>query len=121
MCAKKKVEIVNTESSRNALPPAIQRRTYSVLGPNTLWHVDANHKLIRWRLVIHGCVEGYSRIVTFLCCSNNNWSEAVVESFVNATQKFCTPFRVRTDLGGENVQVWRFMEEVRGADRSSYI
>ena len=26
---------------------AIQRRTYSVSGPNALWHIDGNHKLIR--------------------------------------------------------------------------
>ncbi|PIK45226.1 hypothetical protein BSL78_17924 [Apostichopus japonicus] len=27
----------------------IVRRTYSVAGPNELWHLDGNHKLIRWR------------------------------------------------------------------------
>ena len=25
----------------------VQRRTYKVYGPNALWHVDTNHKLIR--------------------------------------------------------------------------
>ena len=25
----------------------IQRRSYSVYGPNALWHIDGNHKLIR--------------------------------------------------------------------------
>ena len=23
-------------------------------GPNSLWHIDGNHKLIKWHLVIHG-------------------------------------------------------------------
>ena len=27
--------------------PTTQRRTYTVAGPNSLWHVDGNHKLIR--------------------------------------------------------------------------
>ena len=27
--------------------PPTQRRTYSVAGPNSFWHVDGNHKLIR--------------------------------------------------------------------------
>lgn len=27
---------------------AIQRRTYQVSGPNALWHIDGNHKLIRY-------------------------------------------------------------------------
>lgn len=25
----------------------IQRRTYTVAGPNSIWHIDGNHKLIR--------------------------------------------------------------------------
>ena len=32
----------------------IQRRVYSVPGPNYLWHADGHHKLIKYRLVIHG-------------------------------------------------------------------
>ena len=27
----------------------MQRRTYKVAGPNSLWHIDGNHKLIRLR------------------------------------------------------------------------
>ena len=29
----------------------VNRRTYSVPSPNALWHVDGNHKLIRYRYV----------------------------------------------------------------------
>ena len=32
---------------------AIVLRTYSVSGPNSLWHIDGHHSLIRWRLVVH--------------------------------------------------------------------
>ena len=28
----------------------VRRRTYSVEGPNSVWHVDGNHKLMRWKL-----------------------------------------------------------------------
>ena len=59
--------------------PPIHRRTYSVPGPNALWHVDGNHKLIRWRLVIHGGIDGFSRLITYLHCSNNNRSDTVTE------------------------------------------
>lgn len=31
------------------------------------------------------------------------------------------PSKVRTDKGGENVEVWRWMEATRGSDRASYI
>ena len=101
--------------------PPIRRRTYSVPGPNSLWHIDGNHKLIHWRLVIHGGIDGFSRLITFLTCSNNNRSETVLEQFISATDECGVPSRVRSDYGGENIQVWRFMEEVRGEGRSSYI
>ena len=32
----------------------LQRRVYNVKGPNYLWHVDTNHKLVRWNFVIVG-------------------------------------------------------------------
>ena len=46
--------------SHNSQHPAIFRRSYSVPGPNHLWHVDGNHKMIRWQLVIHGGIDGFS-------------------------------------------------------------
>ena len=45
---------------------AMCRRTYSVRGANHLWHIDSNHKLISWRFVIHGCIDGYSRAIVYL-------------------------------------------------------
>ena len=41
----------------------IQRKKYCVKRPNALWHLDGHHKLIRWGIVIHGIVDGYSRTV----------------------------------------------------------
>ena len=35
-------------------------RVNDVPGPNLLWLIDSNHKLISWRFVIHGCVDGFS-------------------------------------------------------------
>ena len=37
---------------------AIRRRKYSVSSPLSLWHFDGNHKLVGWRFVVHGCVDG---------------------------------------------------------------
>ena len=44
---------------------AIYRRKYSVPAPNLLWHIDGNHKLIRYKLVEHCCVDGYSRLIIY--------------------------------------------------------
>src|SRR6266542_3056461 len=63
------------------------RRVYSVAGPNSLWHIDGNHKLIRWKFVVHGGIDGYSRKVMYLHCSTNNWSDTVTLLFVQAVNK----------------------------------
>ena len=107
--------------TQQSLHPAIARRAYSVPGPNFLWHVDGNHKMIRWRFVIHGGIDGFSRLVTYLHCSTNNRSETVLDLFLKATDEYGVPSRVRSDHGGENVLIWRFMEEARGENRVSYI
>ena len=99
----------------------ICRRVYSVPGPNSLWHVDGNHKLIRWRMVIHGGIDGYSRLITYLQCSNNNQASTVFTAFLGACEKYGTPSRVRSDKGGENVDIWQYMEATRGEQRGSYI
>jgi len=41
----------------------VRRRNYQVTRPNALWHIDGHHKLILWGIIIHGCVDGYSRTV----------------------------------------------------------
>lgn len=106
---------------RIPLQPAIQRRGYFVPGPNAVWHLDGNHKINRWRLVVHGGIDGFSRMVTFLKCSPNNRSQTVLDEFLKGVSEFGLPSRVRTDHGGENVKVWNYMENARGENRSSFI
>ena len=50
----------------------IHRRVYSSPHPNAVWHIDRNRKMIRWRLVIHAGVDGFSRVVVYIKCANNN-------------------------------------------------
>ncbi|KAK7157551.1 hypothetical protein R3I93_008903 [Phoxinus phoxinus] len=102
-----------------AMSQRLRRRSYRVAGPNSLWHLDGNHKLIRWRIVIHGAIDGYSRLITFLCAANNNRSSTVMDCFLDAISKYGVPSRVRTDHGGENNAVCLFMNLFRGTDRGS--
>ena len=39
--------------------------------PNFLWHIDTNMKLHHWRMCIHGCIDGFSHCIIFLCVNNN--------------------------------------------------
>ncbi|XP_069119686.1 uncharacterized protein [Argopecten irradians] len=98
-----------------------RRRKYSVPGPNSLWHIDGHHALIRWRMVTHGGIDGFSRLIVFLCCSGNNRADNVLNLFIEATDKYGLPSRVRGDHGSENVLVKQFMENSRGNNRGSFI
>ncbi len=103
-----RVDPINTQLRRSV---TVRRRTYYSEGPNTVWHIDGHHKLIRWRLVTHGAIDGYSRTIVFLKCSPNNKATTVLQSFIEAAEEHGLPNKIRTDLGGENVEVWRYMVE----------
>ncbi|XP_048878521.1 uncharacterized protein LOC125747369 [Brienomyrus brachyistius] len=107
----KRIDGTGLESRRRT---AVHRRVYAVPCPNYIWHVDGNHKLIRWKLVVHGAMDGYSRMLMFLRCSNNNRAETVKDLFSTAVSEFGRPLHVRTDHGGENVQIWQDMRLHRG-------
>lgn len=77
----------------------------------------------RWRFVIHGGIDGYSRKIVFFKCSTNNKASTVFGLFYSAVQLHGLPSRVRGDHGGENTQVAQFMfkHPPRGPGRGSFI
>ena len=99
----------------------IPRRIYRVAGPNSLWHIDSHLSLIRWKLVIHGGIDGFSRLITFLSCVTNNRATTMLCNFLVGVQRFGCPSRVRSDHGMENYHVARFMLLYRGCNRGSHI
>ena len=77
----------------------------------------------RWCIVIHGGIDGFSRLPVFLKCSNNNKADTVLGCFVEAVSYYGLPLRVRCDRGGENIRVAEYMwsQPNRGSDTTSVI
>ena len=113
-----RVDPVGREERRRK---AVKRRVYSVPGPHHLWHVDGYHKLRPYHLVIHAGVDGFTRLCTFIRCNDNNEADTVLQDFLCGVRTFGCPSRVRTDKGGENVEIGVFMVRHRGLDRGSII
>ncbi|CAM4570665.1 unnamed protein product [Leuciscus chuanchicus] len=90
----------------------VVRRTYSVPGPRSLMHIDTNHKLIRYNMVIFGGIDGFSRKIMYLGVANNNKASTTLAFFSEV---------VRGDHGVENVDVARLMFSIRGSGRNSFI
>lgn len=83
--------------------------------------LDGHHKLIRWCIVTHGAIDGFSRLIVYLRCSTNNRASTVYDLFLEAVSQHCLPSRVRSDQGRENIQVARHMLRHRGVNRRSII
>ena len=48
---------VDPNGGMSRFATVFHRRVYAVHSPNALWHIDGYHKLIRWKIVIHGGIE----------------------------------------------------------------
>ena len=105
--------------SRKSKP--IRRRVYQVHGPHHLWHIDGNHKLTKFNMVIHAGIDGFSRAVVYVRCSDNNTAATAFSAFMEGVKKYGCPSRVRTDCGLENVDIARYMVRTKGTNRGSCI
>ncbi len=57
---------------------------------------------------MHGGIDGLSRTIVFLRCSTDNRAPTM-SAFYDAVKQYGLPSQIRSDCGGENVNVWRFM------------
>jgi hypothetical protein len=111
---------VDPEGPIRRLSEVIPRREYVSRGPMDCVHIDGNHKLIRWKLVIHGGIDGCTREIIFLKCSDNNRAQAVFAEFLRGCIEYdVIPMATRTDYGGENILIFRFMDHVVGNGREA--
>ena len=54
----------------------------------------------RWRFVIHGCIDDYSRRIVYLHCCDNYRADTVLHLFIEDVRQLGLPSRVRgTEVG----------------------
>ena len=54
--------------------------------------VDGHHKLKKWGFVVHaGIDDGYSQIITYMCCATDNRANTVYRLFVTAVKQYGLP------------------------------
>lgn len=95
----------------------LKRRTYEVPGCHFLWHLDGCHKLIKYGFVVHTCIDGFSRYLVYSVCRDNNRANTVLSAFKSGSRDIgVLPAKIRTDKGGENMNVLCFMYEIFGED-----
>lgn len=77
--------------------------------------------IFRWRIVVHGGIDRFSRLPVYLHASSNNKAATVVDLFRKAVEEYGLPSRVRCEKGGENYDVGWFMlnHPGRGVGRGS--
>lgn len=80
-------------------------------------------KLLNYLLSSYCCggIDGYSRLVTYLKCSDNNCASIVLVYFRQAVESHGLPSRIRCDFGVENVDIAYFMLTARGTGRGSVL
>ena len=63
---RKMINAVSPDKSLQRLMSRPQRRKYQVSRANALWHIDGNHKLIKWKIVTHVGVYYIMPLMLFL-------------------------------------------------------
>lgn len=114
---------VDPEGVMGRFRKAFKRRCYKVPGSNSIWHLDSYHKLIRWGIIIHGGIDGFSRLPVYLMAASNNKAMTVLNCFLEAITIYGLPSRIRCYKGGENSLISQYMlaHPARGPGRRSCI
>lgn len=96
----------------------LRRRSYSVPGPNYVWHMDSYDKLSPFGIRVNGCIDGFSRHIIWMEANSTNSNACVIAAyFTQAVSKLggC-PKILRSDHGTENVHANRLQTFLREDD-----
>ncbi|KAK6995573.1 hypothetical protein R3P38DRAFT_3407633 [Favolaschia claudopus] len=93
----------------------------AIFGDRQISLVSLDRCLIRYKIVIHCIIDGYSRFVLGIRVHNNNRGASVLRLLLDVIALHGCPSRMRGDHGVENIEVAEYMERVKGSGRGSFI
>ena len=99
----------------------LKSRIHNVKGAYQLWHIDTDHKLLKWYLIIFGTIDGYIRLPVSLQFISNNKASTVLACFIKGVHTYGLTSKVSSDKGRENVLVADYLIKERGPERGSTI
>ena len=89
---KERLGIPKNPSPTNRIVPRIE---YKADGPRSTLHMDGWHKGKRYRIFLHGGIDGFSRALVFLECATNNKAQTVLMAFNRGISLWGLPDLIR--------------------------
>ena len=71
--------------------------------------------------MISGGMDGYSRMIMWLKCANNNHSETAYNHFIHSIIEFQSLFQVHSNKESENCLITKYMMILRGTEIRRFI
>ena len=57
---------------------------------------------------MHGAIDGFSRVITYIFCADYNRAPTVFNGFQNGVDSFGLPEKVRSDKWGGGGETWMY-------------
>ena len=116
------LRVLDPEGVEARLRHRLRRRTYRGKGPNRTWHIDGYDNLKPFGFCIHGCIDGYSRSITWLEVGPSNNNPAIIcQYFLDCVKQVnCTPQIIRSDKGTGNTNIAAVQRFFRRAHQDEF-
>ena len=77
--------------------------------------------IFRWNFVIHGGIDGFSRLIPYMRVATDNTANTALSVFLGSLREFGVPGKIRIDGGSEFSHIKRLMIHLNGDRRGSAI
>ena len=77
--------------------------------------------MIKYKFIVSGCVDRYSRYIIWLKCAGNNFAKTSYDYFTDVIKIHIPSIKMRGDKGSENRMIAKHMILLRNDSTGGYI